>query len=148
LAEVGRLEWRGPRTVPNWHLGKLYLLGGALVLFIVALVTEIAAIVVLHVFPAAAALCCHAGTGSFGDAAGKQAAFFPFIFEGQALAAGCLEVLGGDRCGNWRRVGSLYESRIGAPACSLEGGRIEEALIQGEQTLPDAVGDIIEVACP
>jgi hypothetical protein len=105
------------------------LLGGALVLFVVTLVAKIAAIVLLHVFPATASLCCHAGTSSFGYAAGKQAALFPFVFEGQALTARCLEVLGGDSCGNWRRVSSLDESRIGAPACSLEGGRIEEALI-------------------
>ena len=40
----------------------------------------------------------------------------------------------------------LDQGRVGAPAGSLEGGRVEEALVEGKEALTNAISDFVEIA--
>lgn len=57
-----------------------------------------------------------------------------------------LEVLGGDSGRDGRGVGALVVGGVGAPAGGFEGGGVDEAVVDGEETLAYAVGDFVEVA--
>ncbi len=38
-------------------------------------------------------------------------------------------------------------ARRRAPSCSFEGSGVDEALVYGEKSLADAVGNVVEIAC-
>ena len=44
-------------------------------------------------------------------------------------------------------MGPLNEAGIRAPPSGFEGGRVQKAVVQGDEALAHAVGDFIEVAC-
>ena len=76
----------------------------------------------------------------------EHTALLSLIFQSQAgQSGGSLEVFGSDGGRDGGRVGSLDVGGIGAPASGLEGNSVEEAIVEGNQTLADAVGDLGQV---
>ena len=59
-----------------------------------------------------------------------------------------MEVFGGDGGRDRRGMGSLYMSRVGAPASSFERGSAEEAIVNGEQALSDTICNLGKIARP
>ena len=101
--------------MPDRHLGKFYLLGGALVLLIVAIVAGIAAVVLFHLLAPAPSLCGKAGANRVFAPAAEHASVLGFILECQAGGSRDLEVLGCDGCWDRGGVASFYEGRIWSP---------------------------------
>lgn len=78
-------------------------------------------------------------------APGEHTTFFWLIFECESSATRGLEVLGGDGGGDWRGVCPLDQGRIGSQSCRLEGCRAKEVLIEGDESLSYAIGDLGQV---
>ncbi len=147
LAEVGGLEGRGSGAVParaslqTLFAGRRAGRGSSSLSSVRSLLSSS-----LHLLAAAAALGCHARADGFGDAAREQAGPpRPHLRGSGRGASGPGSTLRPLRWG-WGRVGALDQGGVCAPSCRLERGGIEKALIEGEQALPNTIGNIIEVA--
>lgn len=44
-------------------------------------------------------------------------------------------------------MGALDQGRVRSPACRFEGGRAEEVLVDGDESLSDTVGNFGQIAC-
>lgn len=135
--------------MPDGHLGKLNLLRCSLVGLVFALVAQVAAVLLLlHLLPSSASLRRgRTRTDRIGPAAREHACpiLFP-IFQSETLTSRCLEVLGRDGCGDRRRVCAFRVRRVWAPAGGFEGGRVDVAFVDGEESLAHTVGNLVEVA--
>ncbi len=92
---------------PQRHLGKLDLLGGSLVCLVVALVAQVAAVVLFHLFPPPPPLRGIAGPSRICPARTESPPILGLVFKRQARQPRGLEVLGCDGGGNRRRMHSL-----------------------------------------
>ena len=133
--------------MPDGHLRKFDLLCGSLIGFILAFIAEITAVVFLHLFAPSPSLCRHSWAYSVDASTSQHASVFFAILECQAQLLGGLEVFGGDRGRDRWGVCSLDMGGIGSPASGFEGSRIEESIVDGEESLAYTVCDFIEVAC-
>ena len=116
------------------------------VIIVIALVTQITAVILLEYLLPPPALGVQCGSNCvIAPSSSDHAAFLIFVAEAfgrfEASRARGLEVFRGDGSRDWRRVGALEVGGIGHPPCCSKCGVVQDIGVDIDQSLTDTVLD-------